>query len=218
MKSLVVLSGGMDSTTVLYRVLETGPEVECISFDYGQRHKRELDAAAETCFLLDVHHKIVDITFLHDIADSSLTHKKDTPHGHYEAENMKDTVVAGRNLIMASIAMSYAIQRDADLIWLGLHSGDHAIYWDCRPEFVTALAAVAKVFDEKPLAIITPYLYSDKATIVKQGLQMGVDFSKTWTCYDPSTEGLSCGKCGSCQERLEAFAMNNAVDPLKYQP
>ena len=220
MKTVVVLSGGMDSTTLLYKVIaeanHNSEHVKAISFDYGQRHKKELEYAKETCDWLGIEHKVIDITSLNElIQGSALTSDIDVPEGHYEDENMKLTVVPNRNAILANIAIGYAVSLEFDRIALGVHAGDHAIYPDCRPVWVKALAVLSDVSNYNPIEIYTPYLYSDKIGIITEGIGLGVDYRKTWTCY----KGLekACGKCGSCQERLEAFKLNNIQDPLPYE-
>lgn len=213
MKSIVVLSGGMDSTTLLYKLIAEGKEVKAISFNYGQKHVRELDVAAKTCAKLGVEHKIVDMTFLKSIvSNSALTSDIAVPEGHYEDESMKKTVVPNRNMIMASIAIGWAVNEDYDEVALGVHAGDHAIYPDCRPAFVEALSAISAVANFKAISIYTPYLLLDKGDIALDGKALGVDYSLTHTCYN-GTE-IPCGKCGACQERAEAFAKAEAIDPI----
>ena len=218
MKTVVVLSGGLDSTTLLYDVLDRAScpsRVKAISFDYGQRHKIELEKAAETCKKLGVEHKIVDISGINSvIKGSALTDDIDVPEGHYEDESMKVTVVPNRNAIMASIAIGYAVSLDFDRVALGVHAGDHAIYPDCRPVFIKALSVLAEVSNYKPIDIYTPYINFSKSNIVARGINLEVDFSLTHTCYKGNDN--ACGKCGSCKERLEAFKENNIKDPIKY--
>lgn len=217
-KMVVVLSGGLDSTTLLYKAIKRqgGAEyVKAISFDYGQRHRRELDMAAKTCKVLGVDHKIVDLSCLKDILKgSALTDDIEVPEGHYEDANMKATVVPNRNMIMASIAIGYAVSLDFDVIALGVHAGDHAIYPDCRPEFIGALAHLSNMANYKRVGMYCPYLFSNKGEIIKDGIDLGVDYSLTLTCYNGQEK--ACGKCGSCQERLEAFELNEIKDPINY--
>jgi len=213
MKSVVVLSGGLDSTTILYGEKRIAEEVFAISFNYGQRHKKELDMAKATCEKLGVSHKIIDLSCIKElVSNSCLTSDIEVPEGNYADENMKSTVVPNRNMIMASIAIAYAINIGADEVVLGVHSGDHAIYPDCRPEFIEALQKVAEVCDYKKIIVRAPFLYNDKGQIIEKGLEWVVDYSLTWTCY----KGLDkpCGKCGSCRERAEAFENNGVIDPL----
>jgi len=215
-KTIIILSGGLDSTTVLYYFLHKGHEIKAISFNYGQRHKIELEKAIATCKKLKISHEIVDIrTITKLISNSSLTSNIKVPEGHYEDETMKQTVVPSRNTIMASIAQGYAYNIGFDNIALGIHAGDHAIYPDCRAEFLGALREVFKINNYKPINVLAPFLHYSKAQIVKIGLKLGVDYSLTHTCYNGKE--IACGKCGSCQERLEAFAKNKTKDFIKYK-
>ncbi len=216
-KIVAVVSGGMDSVTMLHKLVkEDKADVQVITFNYGQRHNKEIEMAKRNCELLGLDHKIIDISFIADVIDNSaLTGDIDVPEGHYEDENMKLTVVPGRNLILSSIALGIAYNNKADYIALGAHSGDHAIYPDCRPEFYSALNEVAKIADYHKVELYFPYLDGDKTTIIKNGLELGVDYGLTWTCYKGKEK--ACGKCGSCQERLEAFRNNNINDPVEYE-
>ncbi|GGY39944.1 7-cyano-7-deazaguanine synthase [Bacterioplanes sanyensis] len=215
-KAVVIYSGGMDSFTILNKAKQQGHELYALTFDYGQKHKKEIEFAKRVCSELDVHHKIIDITAINQLLQSSsLTSDKDIPEGHYEDQNMKSTVVPNRNMILLSLAIGYAVDIGANKVFYGAHSGDHAIYPDCRPEFVLAMNDVAKLANYEPVDIVTPYLNSDKIEILKDGLAMGLDYGKSWTCYNGREK--ACGKCGSCVERLEAFEKNNATDPLAYE-
>ena len=215
-KVVVIYSGGMDSFTVLNHAIHAGHDVYALSFNYGQRHVRELDAAANVCDSLKVPHKIVDITAMNSLmAGSSLTSDIDIPEGHYEAESMQSTVVPNRNMILLSLAIGYAVSIGAEAVYYGAHSGDHAIYPDCRPEFVEKMNDVSLIANYEPVRIEVPFLHNDKAEILAAGLAMGLDYSQTWTCYNGRHK--ACGKCGACIERLEAFAANHQTDPLPYE-
>ena len=208
-KVVVIYSGGMDSFTVLNRAIKDGKQVYALSFDYGQRHVKELSCARAVCKQLAIPHKVIDISAINELlAGSSLTDNIDVPEGHYEAENMKSTVVPNRNMILLSLAVGYAV-------YYGAHSGDHAIYPDCRPEFVQKMNDVCQIANYDPVEIFSPYLHQSKIDILTDGLKMGLDYSQTWTCYNGREK--ACGKCGACQERLEAFKENNAIDPLPYE-
>ena len=212
-KSIIVYSGGMDSTTLLYQLIAEGKEVKAISFNYGQRHSRELEMAKKTCEKLGIEHKIIDINFMRDIAsNSSLTGDIATPHGHYAAENMKLTVVPNRNMIMYSIAIGWAVNSKFDEIAVGVHAGDHTIYPDCRPQFIEKLDQLALIANFSPVRVYAPYLLIDKGDIAIKGKELGVDYSLSHTCYE-GTE-IPCGKCGACQERAEAMTKAGLVDPL----
>jgi len=218
MKVVVIYSGGMDSFTVLNKAIQAGHEVLAVSFNYGQRHSKELDYAKRVCDELGVTHDIVDITAMQSLmSNSSLMANSDEaiPEGHYEAANMKSTVVPNRNMILISLAIGYAVNEEAQEVWYGAHSGDHMIYPDCRPEFVEAMAKASLLANFDPVKVVAPYLNDDKISILKDGLAMGLDYGKTWTCYNGREK--ACGKCGSCVERLEAFQLNNASDPLEYE-
>lgn len=215
-KVVVIYSGGMDSYTVLHKAIADGHEVFALSFNYGQRHVKELECAKQVCEDLGVSHKIVDISAINQLlTGSSLTDNIEVPEGHYAADNMKSTVVPNRNMILLSLAVGYAVSLDARAVYYGAHSGDHFIYPDCRPEFVLKMHDVCQIANYEPVAIVSPYLNDSKIEILRDGLAMGLDYSKTWTCYNGRDK--ACGKCGSCQERLEAFALNNAQDPLEYE-
>lgn len=215
-KVVVIFSGGMDSFTVLNLAVKQGLEVFALSFDYGQRHKKELDYAARACKALNVQHKVVDISAINQlIGGSSLTSDIDVAEGHYEEDSMKSTVVPNRNMILLSMAVGYAVSIDANKVYYGAHSGDHAIYPDCRPEFVHKMNAVCAIANYEAVEIVTPYLAVSKTTILTNGLAMGLDYNHTWTCYNGREK--ACGKCGACQERLEAFADNGLCDPLEYE-
>ncbi len=217
-KKVIILSGGMDSTTLLYSLLEQDYEIYAISFNYGQKHSKELEFAKKTTKKLEVPHKIIDISSIAHaglFGESSLTSREKIPDGHYEEESMKSTVVPNRNMIMLSLAIGYAISIKADSVYYGAHAGDHAIYPDCRPVFIEKMRKVAEVCHYYPIKIIAPFQNYSKGDIVKEGIDLGVDYSLTWTCYKGKQK--ACGKCGSCVERLEAFEINGIEDPLQYQ-
>ncbi|MFT4811210.1 MAG: 7-cyano-7-deazaguanine synthase [Paraglaciecola sp.] len=215
-KVVVIFSGGMDSFTVLNLAVKQGLEVFALSFNYGQKHKKELDYAAQACQELGVHHKIVDISAINQlIGGSSLTSDIEVAEGHYEEESMKSTVVPNRNMILLSMAVGYAVSIDANKVYYGAHSGDHAIYPDCRPEFVHKMNDVCAIANYEAVEIVTPYLDVSKTAILTAGLKMGLDYNLSWTCYNGREK--ACGKCGACQERLEAFTENGVTDPLEYE-
>ncbi len=215
-KVVVIYSGGMDSFTVLNRALHDGKEVYALTFDYGQRHVKEIEYASTVCKSLDVNHKVIDISAINQIlAGSSLTDDIDIPEGHYEAESMKSTVVPNRNMILLSLAVGYAVSVGASQVYYGAHSGDHAIYPDCRPEFVMKMNDVCKIANYESVEIFSPYLKETKSDILTDGLKMGLKYDNTWTCYNGREK--ACGQCGACQERLEAFKDNNVTDPLNYE-
>ena len=215
-KVVVIYSGGMDSFTVLNRALHDGKEVYALTFDYGQRHVKEIEYASTVCKSLNVNHKVIDISAINQLlAGSSLTDDIDIPEGHYEAESMKSTVVPNRNMILLSLAVGYAVSVGASQVYYGAHSGDHAIYPDCRPEFVMKMNDVCKIANYESVEIFSPYLKETKSDILTDGLKMGLKYDNTWTCYNGREK--ACGQCGACQERLEAFKDNNVTDPLNYE-
>ena len=176
----------------------------------------ELTVAANVCKDLGLNHKVVDISSINSlIGGSSLTSDIDVPEGHYEEESMKATVVPNRNMILLSLAVGYAVSIESTKVFYGAHSGDHAIYPDCRPEFVNRMNDVCKIANYEEVEIVTPYLDQSKIEILAEGLAMKLDYRNTWTCYNG--RGKSCGKCGACQERLEAFEKNSVTDPLEYE-
>ncbi|MBU2977339.1 7-cyano-7-deazaguanine synthase QueC [Alteromonas sp. C1M14] len=215
-KVIVIYSGGMDSFTVLHKAIEDGKSPMALSFDYGQRHKKEVEYAARVCAELGVPHKIVDISAINSlVGGSALTDDIAVPEGHYEEPSMKQTVVPNRNMILLSMAVGYAVSENATKVYYGAHSGDHAIYPDCRPEFVKKMNDVCAIANYEAVEIVTPYLTVSKTAILTDGLRMGLDYGKTWTCYNGREK--ACGKCGACQERLEAFSENHKTDPLAYE-
>lgn len=214
-KTILVYSGGMDSTTLLYQLISEGKKVKAISFNYGQRHVRELEQAKKTCEKLGIEHKIVDMSFMKEIvSNSALTGDISVPHGHYEHESMKLTVVPNRNMIMASIAIGWAVNLDYDEVALGVHAGDHAIYPDCRPNFIQELNHIALVANFKPINIYAPFLNIDKGDIAIRGKALGVSYENTLTCYEGKQK--ACGKCGSCCERILAMDKAGMKDTIEY--
>ena len=207
MKAVIVYSGGMDSSVLLAYTKKMADEVVAVSFDYGQRHKRELEYAARFCAQLGVSHKVVDITNINELVQGSSLTSDDiaVPDGHYADASMKATVVPNRNMIMLSLAIGYAVSLGYDTVATAVHAGDHAIYPDCRPEFIDAMAEAAKVANYVPIRVFTPFIKDTKTDIVRLGKELGVDFDLTWSCY----KGVEthCGTCGTCVERLEALAL-----------
>ena len=215
-KGVVIYSGGMDSFTILHKVQQEGIQVFPLTFNYGQKHVKEIEYARRVCMHHALAHEIIDISTISCLLQgSSLTSDIDIPEGHYAAESMKSTVVPNRNMIMLSLAIGYAVSIYATRVYFGAHAGDHAIYPDCRPEFVDRMNEVAKIANYQAVKIYTPYLNVDKGKILAEGLNMSLDYSQTWTCYNGREN--ACGKCGACVERLEAFANNGVADPLAYE-
>ena len=214
--AVIVASGGMDSTTLLYDVINQGYNVRVISFDYGQKHKKEIDCIINICNKLNINHEVVDLKILNSLAPSALTREHwDVPEGHYADDNMKETVVPNRNMIMLSLAVAHAINTRAKKIFYGAHSGDHDIYPDCRKEFIDAMREAIKLADWDEVELEAPYWNIDKGDIAIKGKELGVDYSMTWTCYKGKEK--ACGKCGACVERLEAFKKASVEDPIEYE-
>lgn len=220
-RAVVVVSGGLDSTTMAYSLRARGYELVAISFDYGQRHRKELEFAEQMAADLHAPWTLIDLhaagvtSFL---TGSALTDESVTvPDGHYADESMKITVVPNRNAIMLSIACALAVTRDAGAVAFGAHTGDHFIYPDCRPEFVRAFEAMVNIAVEElaTIEILTPFLSMTKADIVRLGAELQVPFERTWSCYRGGA--LHCGTCGTCHERREAFALAGMTDPTVYE-
>ncbi|SBT18881.1 7-cyano-7-deazaguanine synthase [Marinomonas gallaica] len=215
-KAVVVYSGGMDSYTVLHTALAAGKDVYALSFNYGQRHSKELDVAAKVCQKFNIPHKVVDISAINSLmAGSSLTDDIEIPEGHYAEDSMKNTVVPNRNMVLLSMAIAYAVSLEAPEVYYGAHAGDHHIYPDCRSEFVHAMNAVSQIANYEPVEIVTPFLNSSKGEILAAGLAMDLNYGDTWTCYNGREK--ACGKCGACNERMEAFNEQGVTDPLSYE-
>jgi len=215
-KTVLVLSGGMDSVTLLYRLIDFGHEIFPITFDYGQRHVKEIEAARNFCDKFGLPHKVVDVSSLRDVlGGSSLTDDIAVPDGHYAEESMRITVVPNRNLIMLSIAWGYATSIGAYNVATAVHAGDHFIYPDCRPEFIKSaeqtLRLAVEGMGDTPRILFTPYLNFSKHDIAEQGRALEVPYEDTWTCYKGGD--IHCGLCGSCTERKEAL---NGFDPTEY--
>ena len=213
---MVIYSGGMDSFTVLNKAIRQGYDVYALTFNYGQRHVKEVDVASLYCQRLGINHKIVDISAINQlIGGSSLTSDIAIPEGDYDPTNMSSTVVPNRNMILLSLAIGYAVSIKAEQVMYGAHGGDHVIYPDCRPEFVQRMNDVAAIANFEAVEIVTPYLTASKEAILTDGIAMGLDYQYTWTCYNGREK--ACGKCGACKERLGAFAANGITDPLSYE-
>ena len=218
---IAVVSGGLDSTTMAYWLRAQGYAIAAISFDYGQRHRRELAFAEQMAADLDASWTLIDLHaagLTSILSGSALTDDSVTvPDGHYADESMKITVVPNRNAIMLSIASALAVTREAGAVAFGAHTGDHFIYPDCRPEFVRAFERMVNVAVEglASIEILAPFLSMTKTDIVKLGDELRVPFERTWSCYKGGA--LHCGTCGTCFERREAFALAHVADPTPYE-
>jgi 7-cyano-7-deazaguanine synthase len=219
-KCVLILSGGLDSATLLADLYDKNYHIHAITFDYGQRHKREIKCAKKLVKHFNdvnghVTHQIIDLTSLKLI--SHLTDKRTSiPHEHYTHANQKLTIVPNRNAIMLSIAVGVAVGTKANEVFFGAHSNDYAIYPDCRDSFIDAFQAAMRLGnDNHKLSVKAPFLYKKKAEIVRIGLKLGVPYDLTHTCYEGTYP--ACGRCASCQERLEAFCVCHATDPINYR-
>lgn len=210
---LIILSGGMDSVTLLH---EYDYDIDmAVTFNYGSKHnEKEIVFAREHCQQLSINHIQIDLKFINEHFKSDLLKTgNEIPDGHYEDESMKRTVVPFRNGIMLSIAIGIAESYNLNKVYIGNHAGDHAIYPDCRAEFIFAMSSAAQRGTYNNTKIISPYQYLSKRDIALRGKKMGVDYSKTWTCY--KGKEFHCGKCGACTERreaLEGFDKTNYYD------
>jgi protein ExsB len=213
--SIIIVSGGLDSITLLYDKAET--IALAISFDYGQNHsKKELPYAEYHCQKLGIPHITIPLTFMHQYFKSSLLEGAEAiPEGHYEEENMKSTVVPFRNGIMLAIATGIAESHELKRVYIANHGGDHIIYPDCRPEFIDAMDKATSAGTFVDVRVEAPYTNISKADIVRRGAALGIDYAKTWSCYKGSE--IHCGKCGTCVERKEAFADAGVEDPTEYE-
>lgn len=201
--SIIILSGGMDSTTLLYDKKDR--IAVAVTFDYGSNHNaREIPYARWHCEQLNIEHIVIPLEFMSRYFDSSLLQGAEAiPEGSYDEENMKSTVVPFRNGIMLAIAAGLAECRGLQYVMMASHGGDHTIYPDCRPEFVKAMSEATHAGTYPGIEIVAPYTDMTKADIARRGKELGVDYSKTWSCYKGGEH--PCGKCGTCVEREEAL-------------
>ena len=218
MKTVALFSGGLDSTVMLSYLLDDDDpdQVIALSFNYGQRHgMRELLAAEKIAANLGIQHEVVDVRDLRRFLSGSLVGDDPVPEGHYEDETMKVTVVPNRNMIMLSMAAGYAMSLNFDRVAYAAHVGDHAIYPDCRKEFVDVLREAIGLAHWSSVGLLTPFGSCDKKTIVEIGRDLEAPFGDTWSCYKGGV--VHCGVCGTCVERREAFKLAGVSDPTVYQ-
>ena len=224
--AVVLLSGGVDSTTTLAIARDEGFNVFALSFDYGQRHRHELEAARAVADALGVAKHVVTTIDLRALGGSALTDDIDVPKGRSTdeiGEGIPITYVPARNTIFLSYALAWAEVLWSSDIFIGVNALDYSGYPDCRPEYIEAfvrmanLATKASVEGGNALAIHTPLIELSKAEIVRRGLDLGVDFSLTWSCYDPGESNVACGECDSCLLRLKGFREAGATDPIRYR-
>ena len=213
--SVIIYSGGLDSTTLLYE--ERDRVALAVTFDYGSNHAaREIACARIHCQRLGIEHVVIDLAFMKQHFASSLLGGADAiPEGNYDEENMKSTVVPFRNGIMLSIACGMAESRGLTRVLIANHGGDHAIYPDCRPEFIQAMDAAMQAGSYVGVKIAAPYTLLTKTELVRRGVAMGIDYGTTYSCYRGGEH--HCGRCGTCTERREAFRQAGIPDPTKYE-
>lgn len=212
--SVLIVSGGMDSITMLYEYKER--IALGISFDYGSNHNaRELPFAAMHCERLGIKHIVINLGFMHQYFKSSLLEGAEAiPEGNYDEENMKSTVVPFRNGIMLSIAAGVAESNGLKYVMMANHGGDHTIYPDCRPEFVSAMSEATRLGTYPGIEVLAPYTGITKSDIARHGKALGIDYAETWSCYKGGEH--HCGKCGTCRERIEALADAGIEDHTVY--
>ena len=218
-RAIAVVSGGLDSVTLAYWLQSQNYHLHLLGFDYGQRHKRELDCARICAENLSAQLNVIDLSGLKPLLKgSALTDDIEMPHGHYAAPAMSATIVPNRNAIFLSIAYAAAVAENAQIVAIGVHGGDHFIYPDCRPDFIQSFAAMQKLAvagcGDADLQLLAPFLDKTKSDIVKIGVKLGVPFENTWSCYEGGA--VHCGQCGTCIERKEAFDLANVNDPTEY--
>jgi 7-cyano-7-deazaguanine synthase len=217
MKTIVICSGGLDSVSLAHRVAADHDLAALLSFDYGQRHVKEVEHASTCAARLGVPHRVVDIRQIGAaLSGSALTDNVAVPDGHYAEETMKITIVPNRNAIMLAVAFGMAAAEKADAVAAAMHGGDHFIYPDCRPGFMEAFQAMqdAALDGYAQVRLHTPYIDGSKADIVADGARHGVPFAETWSCYKGGE--IHCGRCGTCVERREAFHLAGVADPTDY--
>ena len=213
--SVIIVSGGMDSTTLLY---DRRDEIAlAISFDYGSNHNaREIAYAEMHCKRLGIEHITIPLDFMHKYFRSSLLEGADAiPEGHYADENMKSTVVPFRNGIMLAVAAGVAESRNLTKLLIANHGGDHTIYPDCRPEFISAMDSATNAGTYVGVRVVAPYTNITTGDIARIGKKLGIDYAETWSCYKGGEK--HCGKCGTCVERKEALAYAGIEDTTEYE-
>jgi 7-cyano-7-deazaguanine synthase len=220
-RAVVLLSGGLDSSTLVFHMQDAGFEVTALALDYGQRHVREIASAELIAARAAV--PLVQANFrtalfpIFALAKSSQVglQMENVPTGHYASESMKITLVPNRNMLLLSVAGALAESIGARTIAYAAHAGDHQIYFDCRPPFIRAMHEAFHLASEHGIDLVDPFAEITKADIVRRGAELKVPFELTWSCY--TGESTHCGECGTCCERAEAFAIAGVFDPTKYQ-
>lgn len=225
LKAVVLVSGGLDSATVLAIAREQKFAMHAISFDYGQRHRFELEAAVNVCKSMGVLDHVICRVDTNIFRGSALTNDIPVPHNRNESEmshGIPVTYVPARNTIFLSIALGLVESIGGNDLFIGVNAVDYSGYPDCRPEFIAAFQTMANLatkagVEGQHLTVHTPLISMTKAEIIQRGLSLGVDYGLTHSCYDPDLHGVSCGECDSCQLRMKGFREANAVDPIRYR-
>lgn len=214
---MLIYSGGLDSTVLMYKLFSEGALVEAVSVDYGQKQRVELELASKNCARLGIAHQIVNLSNLAPLfGNSALTNPNvEVPEGSYATDNIALTVVPNRNMILLALAAARAAASGCDSVAYAAHGGDHALYPDCTNEFADAMARAIELADARKIKLIRPFIDMSKADIVRLGAELGVDFSLTWSCYKGGKR--HCGKCSTCSERREAFKIAGVADPTLYE-
>lgn len=214
-QGLIILSGGMDSVTLLHA--REDEIALAVTFDYGSNHAaKEIECARWHCQQLGIEHIVIPLEFMHHYFKSSLLAGGEAiPEGHYADENMKSTVVPFRNGIMLAIACGLAESRGLKMVYIANHSGDHAIYPDCRATFIESMSEAMAYGTYENIKIAAPFTSLTKGDIAHIGTEIGVDYTHTYSCYKGGDK--HCGKCGTCVERKEAFEMAGVTDPTEYE-
>jgi 7-cyano-7-deazaguanine synthase len=216
---VAIVSGGLDSTTLAYKYKQEGHDLHLVSFDYGQKHVKELAYAQITANDLEAKHDVINLSAVGKLLNSALTDDHTpVPEGHYADDSMRLTVVPNRNAIMLSIATGIAVAEGAAFVATGVHAGDHPVYPDCRPVFIDLMSQALQLgnegFAEPGFTIEAPFVNMLKQDIVSLGEELKVPWQQTWSCYQGGAH--HCGKCGTCVERKEAFSIAGVVDPTIY--
>lgn len=214
---VILLSGGIDSSTLAYYMKHQRYDVTALTLNYGQRHVKELESAKKICESLNIFQKVVDISSIQSLlAKGALTGTERIPDKDYSTETQKLTVVPNRNAILLSLAMGYAVTLDIDEVGYAAHSNDFAVYPDCRRVFVDALQKAMQLANDNPrIRIRAPFIAMSKAQVVRLGLRLKVPYRLTLSCY--KGEEKACGVCGTCRERINAFKLNGVEDPIEYE-
>lgn len=219
---VLIYSGWLDSTTVLYDLLDRGYKVLAFSVYYWQKHSQELERAKKFCKRLGVEQIILNLSSIDLFKSSGLVNKDiNLKDGLYTQENIEISMVPNRNSILANFGLGIAMNRKAIWIALGIHSEDKSTgeieYPDCSPAFVKSLQTLAREIDFRPYEVIVPFSGKHKGDVVKRGLELNVPYEDTWSCYKWQENWKACGVCGTCIQRLNAFKSNGAVDPIEYE-